>query len=31
MSQQPWQSYWQTHTTANSFLHEYQSGEDLMV
>lgn len=27
MSQQPWQSYWQTHTTANSFLHEYQSGE----
>jgi len=27
MSQQPWQSYWQTHTTANSFLHEYESGE----
>lgn len=27
MSQQPWQSYWQSHTTANSFLHEYESGD----
>ena len=27
MSQQPWQSFWQSHTTANSFLHEYESGD----
>lgn len=27
MSASPWQSYWQSHATHNSFLHEYESGD----
>ena len=27
MSASPWQSYWQSHSTHNSFMHEYESGE----
>lgn len=27
MSAKPWQSYWQSHATHNSFMHEYESGE----
>ncbi|MDG1254962.1 MAG: class I SAM-dependent methyltransferase [Glaciecola sp.] len=27
MSATPWQSYWQAHSTHNSFMHEYESSE----
>ena len=27
MSATPWQSYWQSHVTHNSFMHEYESGD----
>lgn len=27
MSATPWQSYWQSHATHNSFMHEYESGD----
>lgn len=27
MSATPWQAYWQSHSTHNSFMHDYESGE----